>query len=107
MPKIIFTTASGSVTEVEATCGLSVMEAARNANIEGILAECGGACSCSTCHVYVAPDWVAKLTPAEEMETDLLDFAFEPDADRSRLACQLTVTEALDGLQVTIPAQQG
>ncbi|MBR9843227.1 MAG: 2Fe-2S iron-sulfur cluster binding domain-containing protein, partial [Rhodobacteraceae bacterium] len=105
MPKIIFTSASGSVTEVNASSGLSVMEAARNANIDGILAECGGACSCSTCHVYVDADWLAKLDTPDEMETDLLDFAWEPDSECSRLACQIIVTDALDGLHVTVPAQ--
>ena len=107
MTKITFISPEGVETEVEASNGLSVMEAARAANIDGIVAECGGSCSCSTCHVYVDPAWMEKLDAPDEMEADLLDFAWEPDPARSRLSCQITVTEAIDGLRVTVPAQQG
>lgn len=107
MLTLTFTTPTGQDITTQTRAGLSLMEAARAANIPGILAECGGSCSCSTCHVYVSPDWFEKLTPAEEMETDLLDFVIDPDPSRSRLACQITLTDALDGLTVEVPAAQG
>tara|TARA_R110002051_G_scaffold265548_2_gene325431 strand:+ start:8510 stop:8833 length:324 start_codon:yes stop_codon:yes gene_type:complete len=96
-------------TEIPATAnsGVSLMEAARAANVPGILAECGGACSCSTCHVYIEGDWPAKLPAIGEDEADLLDFAFEPDAQRSRLSCQIMLSDALDGLRARVPSQQG
>jgi 2Fe-2S ferredoxin len=82
------------------------MEGARDYNIPGIEADCGGACACSTCHVYVDPEWL-KHPPAQgPMEEDMLDFAYEPDVDRSRLTCQIEVTDALDGLIVQIPEKQ-
>ncbi|HBB81897.1 MAG TPA: 2Fe-2S ferredoxin, partial [Sulfitobacter sp.] len=71
-----------------------------------IEADCGGACACSTCHVYVDPAWTEKLTPMDDMEEDMLDFAFEPDPARSRLTCQIKVTDALDGLRVQMPEKQ-
>ena len=107
MIKITFVTADGVEHVAEGRPGLSLMETARSANVPGILAECGGACSCSTCHVYVDPGWVGQLPEKEEMEADLLDFAFEPDEVTSRLSCQVTLTEALDGIKVRVPAQQG
>ena len=107
MIAITFVTPEGTEIAVNGKPGLSLMEAARAADVPGIVAECGGSCSCSTCHVYVDPDWVGALASPEELETDLLDFAWEPDPDRSRLSCQIVLTEALDGLRVTVPAQQG
>jgi len=86
--------------------GLTVMEGARDNNIPGIEADCGGACACSTCHVYVDPAWVDKLPAKEAMEEDMLDFAYEPDPVRSRLTCQLKITDALDGLVVQMPEKQ-
>ena len=74
--------------------------------IPGIEADCGGACACSTCHVYVHADWVEKLPSKDPMEEDMLDFAFSPDATRSRLTCQLKVSDALDGLVVQMPEKQ-
>ncbi|MEM6481121.1 MAG: 2Fe-2S iron-sulfur cluster-binding protein [Pseudomonadota bacterium] len=106
MAKITFVESSGARHEVDVEEGLSIMEAARNANVPGIEADCGGACACSTCHVYVDPDWVAKLPQKDEMEVDMLDFAFEPDEQRSRLTCQVKVTPALDGLVVNVPERQ-
>jgi 2Fe-2S ferredoxin len=81
-------------------------EGARDNNIPGIEADCGGACACSTCHVYVHPDWVAKLPQIDPMEEDMLEFAYQPDETRSRLTCQLKVTDALDGLIVQMPEKQ-
>ncbi len=95
MPKITYVEHGGSEHVVEVSTGLTVMEGARDNNIPGIDADCGGACACSTCHVYVHPDWVEKLPAREPMEEDMLDFAYEPDPARSRLTCQLKVTDAL------------
>ena len=86
--------------------GLTVMEGARDNNIPGIEADCGGACACSTCHVYVDDAWVAKLPRKDAMEEDMLDFAFEPDLVRSRLTCQIKVSDKLDGLIVRMPEKQ-
>jgi len=81
------------------------MEAAVKNDIAGIAAECGGACACATCHVYVDAAWREKTGAAEEMEEDMLDFAFEV-RDESRLSCQIEVREELDGLRVTVPEKQ-
>ena len=91
---------------VEAAYGLTVMEGARDNGIPGIEADCGGACACSTCHVYVDDAWVEKLPAKDAMEEDMLDFAYEPDATKSRLTCQLKVSDALDGLRVQMPEKQ-
>ncbi|NBQ29032.1 MAG: 2Fe-2S ferredoxin, partial [Rhodobacteraceae bacterium] len=104
--KITYIEHNGTEHVVEVANGLTVMEGARDNNIPGIDADCGGACACSTCHVYVHPDWMAKLAPREDMEEDMLDFAFEPDATRSRLTCQIKVTDDLDGLVVHMPEKQ-
>ena len=106
MAKITYIEHNGTRHEVEVANGMTVMEGARDNNIPGIEADCGGACACSTCHVYVDPAWVGKLPAKEDMEIDMLDFAWQPDADRSRLTCQLRVTDALDGLVVQMPEKQ-
>jgi 2Fe-2S ferredoxin len=105
MPKITYIEHSGREHVVDVPVGLSVMEGAVKNAIPGIDADCGGACACSTCHVYVDPDWVGKLPPRESMEEDMLDFAYEPRAN-SRLTCQIKVTPALDGLIVRMPEKQ-
>ena len=79
------------------------MRALHKAQLE---ADCGGACACSTCHVYVDAGWTDKIPAMDDMERDMLDFAFEPDLSRSRLTCQLTVSDALDGLVVNMPERQ-
>ena len=106
MAKITYIEHNGTEHVVDVANGLTVMEGARDNNIPGIEADCGGACACSTCHVYVAEDWVEKLPAREAMEADMLDFAWEPDPVRSRLTCQLQVTDALDGLVVNLPEKQ-
>ncbi|MCY3984499.1 MAG: 2Fe-2S iron-sulfur cluster-binding protein [Roseovarius sp.] len=106
MAKITYIEYNGTRHEVEVANGLTVMEGARDNNIPGIEADCGGACACSTCHVYVDSTWVDRLPPREDMEEDMLDFAYEPDSVKSRLTCQLKVTEALDGLVVQMPEKQ-
>jgi 2Fe-2S ferredoxin len=106
MPKIIYIEPNGTRREVNAPVGMSVMEAALSNEIEGIVALCGGACACATCHVYVEADWFAKLEPPEEMEQGMLEAAWEPRAN-SRLSCQIPVSAELDGLTVRIPEKQG
>ncbi len=106
MAKITYVEFNGTEHVVDVATGLTVMEGARDNGIPGIEADCGGACACSTCHVYVAPDWVGKLPAKDPMEDDMLDFAYQPDPERSRLTCQLKVTDALDGLVVHMPEKQ-
>lgn len=103
MPKINFLSADGTTHQVNVATGLSVMEAAMNNNVPGVTAECGGACACATCHVYVQDG--ADLPEADGMEGDMLEFAWEPK-DTSRLSCQIKVTDAMDGMTFIIPAEQ-
>ena len=104
MAKITYIEHNGTEHVVDVANGLTVMEGARDNGIPGIEADCGGACACSTCHVYVHP--ADKLPPIDAMEEDMLDFAYEPDPARSRLTCQLKVSDALDGLVVQMPEKQ-
>ncbi len=106
MAKITYIEHSGKEHVVDVANGMTVMEGARDNNIQGIEADCGGACACSTCHVYVDVSWVEKLPAKDAMEEDMLDFAWEPDAAKSRLTCQLKVTDDLDGLIVRMPEKQ-
>ncbi len=105
MPKITYIEHDGTPHEVEGEVGMTVMEVARKASVPGIEAECGGACSCATCHVYVDDAWVGKTGSAAEMEEDMLDFAFDVQPN-SRLSCQIKVTDELDGLIVRTPEKQ-
>lgn len=105
MPKITFIDSENKSTTVEAEVGSTVMEAAIRNSIPGIEAECGGACACATCHVYIEDDWRAKTGNASPMEEDMLDFGFDV-RPTSRLSCQIKVTEELDGLVVHIPERQ-
>lgn len=106
MAKITYVEFGGREHVVEVPTGLTVMEGARDNAIPGIDADCGGACACSTCHVYVDAAWADKLPKKQAMEEDMLDFAYQPDPARSRLTCQLKVTQALDGLRVYMPEKQ-
>ncbi|MEO1014013.1 MAG: 2Fe-2S iron-sulfur cluster-binding protein [Pseudomonadota bacterium] len=106
MAKITYIEHNGTEHVVEAQAGVSVMETAVKNMVPGIDADCGGACACATCHVYVDPEWLEKTGKRESMEESMLDFAYEPK-DNSRLSCQITVTDALDGLIVRLPEQQG
>ncbi len=101
MPTVTFIQPDGSRQDVEAEVGYSVMEAATLNSIPGIEAECGGACSCATCHVHVDAAWLGKLPEMEPMEDAMLDAANDREPS-SRLSCQLQVTEALDGLTLTV-----
>jgi 2Fe-2S ferredoxin len=105
MPQLVFVEPDGTRRTVEASNGLSVMETAVKNGIKGILGECGGTCSCSTCHCYVAAEWIGRLPPKSENEVDLLDFAWEPK-ETSRLTCQIAVTDEVDGLVLEVPQQQ-
>ena len=105
MAKITFIQHNGSEQTVEGQNGMSVMETAVKNMVPGIDADCGGACACATCHVYVEPEWMDKVGSRAQMEEDMLDFAFDLRPN-SRLSCQIKVTEALDGLVVTTPERQ-
>ena len=105
MPKITYIEHNGKSHVVEIPNGLTVMEGAVQNNIPGIDADCGGSCACATCHVYVDEKWFDKLPTKIESEQDMLDMAFEPNKF-SRLACQITVTDQLDGLVVKMPSKQ-
>ncbi|MGN6516833.1 MAG: 2Fe-2S iron-sulfur cluster-binding protein [Rhizomicrobium sp.] len=85
--------------------GLSVMEGALRYHIPGIEGDCGGACACATCHVYVEPEWLARLAPPSQLETNMLKMAVGPNA-QSRLSCQIAVTPSLEGLTVRTPETQ-
>ena len=104
MPKLIVVTREGEEREIMGETGLSVMEAIRDAGIDEVLALCGGCCSCATCHVHVDPEFAAKLPKMSADENDLLDSSSDRD-ERSRLSCQIELTDALDGLKVTIAAE--
>jgi 2Fe-2S ferredoxin len=106
MPNVVFIEPSGERREIAAPVGVSLMEAARQSGVDGIVAQCGGACACATCHVYVSSSWLAKLEPPDEMEEGMLENAWQP-RENSRLSCQIPLTAELDGLEVTVPDQQG
>lgn len=106
MATIKFIDRSGAARDIEAKDGLTVMEVAVDNGISEIIAECGGACACATCHVYVADDWISKLPAMDGMEDAMLDSALDRQAG-SRLSCQIEVTDALDGLTVTVADNEG
>ena len=105
MPKITFIAHDGSSRTIDAPVGTTVMENAVKNSVPGIEAECGGACACATCHVYVDEAWSEAVGKPDIMEEDMLDFAFEAEPV-SRLSCQIKVTEKLDGLVVRTPRKQ-
>jgi ferredoxin, 2Fe-2S len=106
MIRITYIDSKGQSRTVEAQEGATVMETALRQGVPEIEAECGGACACATCHVYVEDDWIEKTGKAESMEEDMLDFAFDV-RPTSRLSCQIKVRADLDGLVVTTPSKQG
>ena len=105
MAKITYIEHNGTEHAIDVKTGLSVMEGAVKNNIPGIDADCGGACACATCHVYVNEDWLAKTGERSAMEESMLDFA-EGVQENSRLSCQIKVSDELDGLVVTMPESQ-
>jgi ferredoxin, 2Fe-2S len=106
MTKITYITSRGERIETEGENGSTVMEVAIMNAVPGIIAECGGACTCATCHVYVEPEWREVVGGPSNMEEDMLDFAFDVQ-DNSRLSCQIKVRDVLDGLVVRVPTRQG
>jgi 2Fe-2S ferredoxin len=104
MPKLIVVTREGEEREIEGDTGLTVMEIIRDGGIDELLALCGGCCSCATCHVHVDPAFASKLPEMSEDENDLLDSSDHRD-ENSRLSCQLPFSEELDGMKVTIAAE--
>ena len=105
MAKITYIEHNGKSHTVEVKKGLSVMEGAVQNNIPGIDADCGGGMACATCHVYVKEEWFDKVNIKSEGEDDMLDQAYEPNK-QSRLSCQISVTDDIDGLIVNLPEKQ-
>ena len=106
MPKISFLNASGNVEQVDAKAGLTLMEVAVDNNIAGIVAECGGACACATCHAYIDEAWLDKLPAMDDMEDAMLDSALDR-RPTSRLSCQIEISDDLDGLALTVADNEG
>ena len=106
MPNVTFVDAAGVLTTLNATMGVSVMQAAVSQGLAGIAADCGGAASCATCHVYVDPAWLDRLPPLGEDEDAMRDCTAAERRPTSRLSCQIPVSAALDGLVVTLPDRQ-
>lgn len=104
MVKIVFTQPDGRTQTVEAACGQSLMRAALENNVEGVAAECGGACACGTCQVVVVDGWAALAPPPAPLEVSMLEA--EESEGPVRLSCQITVTEAFDGLVVAVPERR-
>lgn len=107
MPTITYVLKDGNEKTVAAANGKTLMEVAIANNVRGIDAECGGCCSCATCHVYVETAWLGKLAPPDDMEDELLEGVAADRTDASRLSCQIVISDALDGLVVRVPATQG
>lgn len=101
MPRITFITPDGERHEIDVEKGYTVMEAAINNNINGIVAECGGACACATCHSYIDNAWLAKMPEMDDMEDSMLDAAYDR-RDNSRLTCQLEMNDEWDGLVIYV-----
>jgi ferredoxin, 2Fe-2S len=106
MPKITFIEHDGTIHDVDAEIGETVMEAAMRGAVSGIVAECGGSCTCATCHVYVEEAWVEKTGERSLEEDEQLDNAYDVRPN-SRLSCQIVMSEALDGILVRTPSYQG
>jgi len=105
MPKATFVTFDGTLYCVEAACGTSLMRAATDSRVPGIDGDCGGNCACATCHVYVDPAWSGRVAVRTATERDMLNLVAEFQ-DNSRLACQITLDDSLNGLVVTLPESQ-
>jgi 2Fe-2S ferredoxin len=106
MPTVVYRLADNSERRVEVPTGTTVMQAAVQNGIEGILAECGGSCACATCHVYVDAAFAAKLPAPDDLEAELLTFTAAEHRSNSRLSCQLVVGPELEGLIVHLPDTQ-
>ena len=107
MPQITFIDHSGVARDVQVEEGHTLMEGARDAGIEAIYADCGGACACATCHVYIDPDWISRVGKKGELEAEMLEFAAAPTNEFSRLSCQVRIEAHHNGMTVTTPGTQG
>ena len=105
MPQVVFIEYDGSSRTVEAPIGKSLMQVAVDNGVPGILGDCGGSCSCATCHCYVDEAWLARLPQPESAERDMLECALDPQ-ENSRLCCQLRMTAQSDGLVIRLPKSQ-
>ncbi len=105
MPTVVFEKSDGSSQEVHIENGTSVMQGAVDNMVDGILGDCGGCCSCATCHCYVSDEWVEKVGQPDDVEKDMLEFVIEPKPN-SRLSCQIVMKDELDGLVVELPESQ-
>jgi len=105
MVRVTFLLEDGESVSVEGEAGTTLMDAAVDNLVPGVLAECGGACVCATCHCIATDEWADKLPEKSEQESGMLEFAVGVE-DNSRLSCQIKLTEQLDGLQVRVPADQ-
>ena len=105
MPTVIFEKADGSSQEIQIESGTSVMQGAVDNMVDGILGDCGGCCSCATCHCYVSEEWADKVGAPDDVEKDMLEFVIDPQPT-SRLSCQIVVSDDLDGLVVKLPKSQ-
>ena len=101
MPKVIFVDPEGARHEVDVEVGTTVMEAAIDNDVPGIVAECGGACACATCHAYVDENWFARLPEMDDMEDAMLDSALDR-TENSRLTCQISMTDEFDGIEIIV-----
>jgi 2Fe-2S ferredoxin len=106
MPKVTYVLPDASTQEVEVPCGQTIMAGSVRNNLPGIIAECGGSCSCATCHVYLDPGWHDRFDEPTDEERDLLEFT-DGACRNSRLSCQLVVTDGCDGVSVTVPDNNG
>ena len=106
MPIVNYVSPSGISRQIDVPSGMSVMQAALNHRVEGILAECGGNCMCATCHVYVDPSFLGRVPPAKDNEKFMLSIAAEGPETNSRLSCQIKMSEELNGIIVRLPAKQ-
>ncbi|MEM1372898.1 MAG: 2Fe-2S iron-sulfur cluster-binding protein [Pseudomonadota bacterium] len=106
MARITYIEPGGATHDVDVPEGQTLMEGARAGRVPGIEADCGGACACATCHVYLDENWASAIPAASDLEEDMLDFAHAPRPGRSRLTCQIEVTPAMDGMSVYIPERQ-
>ena len=105
MVTITYVEFDGTRHTVDVRNGLSLMEGAVFNNVPGIEGDCGGLCACATCHVFLPEDWAERVPPKEDMEERMLDFAFDVQ-EGSRLACQIEVTDEIDGLELMMPERQ-
>jgi len=105
MPKVTFIDFEGNQSEVDASVGDSLMTAAVTNDVDGIDADCGGACACATCHVYISADWGAVVGKPGELEAEMLEISDDVQ-DNSRLSCQVTISDEMDGLVVNMPESQ-